>query len=300
MIAEPLSAIVEQAFGATPDNTRYLGGTLNQTAQVEVNGERYFVKWKVDAPPHFFEIEARGLNLLRNAGVIRVPQVINHSEASDKLPAFLILEWIDETPHGPSRSFAANFGHALAQLHRITHDTFGLDFDNFIGELPQSNKLTATWPTFYRDQRIAPQVALARQRGYLPPARESLLNKLIERLEDLLVGTTSSPALLHGDLWSGNFLVGMDDQPVLVDPAVYFGEREVEIAFTELFGGFPSGFLSACHEAYPLDAGYGDRRALYQLYPLLVHLNLFGESYGQRVDAICNYYTRSSTEKTSI
>jgi fructosamine-3-kinase len=293
-MADTLSAIVEQAFGTRPDHARYLGGTLNQTAQVEVKSDRYFVKWKADAPSHFFEIEARGLNLLRNAGAIRTPQVISHSEASEKLPAFLILEWIDESPHGPARNFAVNFGHALAQLHRTTQDTFGLDFDNFIGELPQSNKLTAAWPAFYRDQRIAPQVALAKQQGYLPPARESLLNKLMDRLEELLSSTTSSPSLLHGDLWSGNFLVEVDDQPVLVDPAVYFGEREVEIAFTELFGGFPSGFLNVYHEAYPLDAGYGDRRALYQLYPLLVHLNLFGESYGPLVDAICRHYTTRS------
>jgi fructosamine-3-kinase len=219
-----------------------------------------------------------------------VPEVIAQREATDALPAYLILEWIDQAAHSMSRNFATNFGHAIAQLHSITQPMFGLDFNNFIGELPQSNEPTDTWITFYRDQRIAPQVALARERGHLPHERETLLTKLMDRLDDLLAGTSNKPALLHGDLWSGNFLVTAEDQPVIVDPAVYYGEREVEIAFTELFGGFPAGFMNAYREAYPLDPGYEERRTLYQLYPLLVHLNMFGESYGQRVDTICRYY----------
>jgi len=297
MITDTLRTIVEQVFGTPPSTSRYLGGTLNHTAQVEVRRERYFVKWKGDAPPHFFEAEARGLKLLDACGAIRVPHVIMYREANGTLPAFLILEWIDEATHGPSRHFAANFGQALAQLHHTTQPGFGLDFDNFIGELPQFNVQTVTWPAFYRDQRILPQVLLAKERGNLPLPREALLNKLMAQLEDLLASRISVPSLLHGDLWSGNFLVAANDQPVIVDPAVYYGEREVEIAFTELFGGFPAGFLDAYREAYPLDPGYEDRRALYQLYPLLVHLNLFGESYGQRVDAICRHYVESVSRR---
>src|SRR5262249_37452925 len=156
MIADTLNAIAEQVFGILPDNTHYLGGTLNQTAQIEFHNERYFVKWKTDAPSKFFEAEARGLNLLGATGAIHVPKVVAQQEASEELPAFLVLEWIDEAAHGPSRNFAQNFAQALAQLHRTTRPTFGLDFDNFIGELPQSNTQTATWPAFYRDERIAP------------------------------------------------------------------------------------------------------------------------------------------------
>ncbi len=167
MVVDTLHAIAEQVFGTAPDTSRYLGGTLNHTAQIAVRNEHYFVKWKADAPPRFFETEARGLMLLGDASAIRVPTVIAHREASGGLPAFLILEWIDEAAQGPSRQFAANFGHALARLHRTTQPTFGLDFDNFIGELPQSNQPTASWPAFYRDQRIAPQVVLAGQRGNL-------------------------------------------------------------------------------------------------------------------------------------
>ncbi len=137
-------------------------------------------------------------------------------------------------------------------------------------------------------------MALARHNGHLSAARETLLTQLIERLPDLIGSSNSiTPSLLHGDLWSGNFLIASDGQPVVVDPAVYYGEREVEIAFTELFGGFPPGFLEAYDEAYPLDSGYSERRALYQLYPVLVHLNLFGESYGRQVDAIFKHYLRA-------
>src|SRR5258708_336066 len=284
-----LTAIARDAFSAEPGEVRYLGGTLNQTAFVVVRDQRYFVKWKADAPPGFFAAEARGLALLRDVGPLRVPEVIHVAESKPPLPAYLILEWINAASQNSNVAFTSRFGYGLAQLHRVTQNRFGLDFDNFIGELPQSNSLTENWPDFYRDQRIAPQVELARRRGHLPKGRMELIDKLMARLPELLSGTEHIPALLHGDLWSGNFLA-VNDQPVLIDPAVYYGEREIEIAFTELFGGFPAGFLKAYSEAYPLDPGYESRRALYQLYPLLVHLNMFGESYGSRVESICRHY----------
>jgi fructosamine-3-kinase len=124
----------------------------------------------------------------------------------------------------------------------------------------------------------------------LPTQREALLRRLMDRIESILDGLGNPPSLIHGDLWSGNFFVGPDGLPVVVDPAVYYGDREVELAFTQLFGGFPSGFMEAYHDAYPLDAGYEYRRPLLQLYPMLVHLNHFGESYGSGVDAICRRY----------
>jgi fructosamine-3-kinase len=178
----------------------------------------------------------------------------------------------------------------LAALHRHTSTQYGLDHDNFIGELPQLNGRSADWVEFYRDQRIAPQVSIARQRGLLHRERERLLTRVMDRLPNLFGVHSEPPALLHGDLWSGNYMVADGDEPVIVDPAVYYGNREVEIAFTELFGGFPGGFLDAYHEAYPLAPDYRERRALYQLYPLLVHLNHFGEGYGPQVDAVCAHY----------
>src|SRR5262249_30074521 len=141
---------------------------------------------------------------------------------------------------------------------------------------------------FYRDHRIGFQMELARQGGRLSAERERLLDKLMLKLPDLLPDAPAS--LLHGDLWGGNYSITANDTPIVYDPAVYYGHREVELAFTELFGGFPARFYQAYQAVYPLDAGYQERKALYQLYPLLVHLNLFGESYGRQVDEIVRHY----------
>ncbi len=290
MNANSLQTIVQEVFSRPPTQVHYLHSGINQTALVEMGHERCFVKWKTDAPPRFFEAESRGLVALRATGLIRVPEVIQYAERNGSRPAFLVMEWIDEERPSNPRQFAQNFGQALAQQHRITAPAFGLDHDNYIGELPQCNTQRPHWVDFYRDQRITRQMELARVNGHLPARREALLTRLMDRLNDLLSGITSVPSLLHGDLWSGNFLTIGGNLPVVVDPAVYYGEREVEMAFTELFGGFPMGFYAAYREAYPLDPGYEDRRALYQLYPLLVHLNIFGESYGGQVDAVCHRY----------
>jgi fructosamine-3-kinase len=286
-----LRDLLRAVLNADPARVRYIGsGSINQAARVSASGQHYFIKWKNDAPPGFFAAEVRGLALLRAADEIRVPEVIAYGEAANGLPAYLILEWIPELGRVEPLTFAVNFGRALARLHRVSGPFYGLDHDNFIGQLPQSNRQARTWAAFYRDQRLLPMIEMARARGRLPREREAMLRKVVERTESLLGGLDETPSLLHGDLWSGNFLITAGNQPVLVDPAVYFGNREVELAFTELFGGFPPGFLAAYREAFPLEPGYERRRPLHQLYPLLVHLNLFGESYGPRVEAACRVY----------
>jgi fructosamine-3-kinase len=177
----------------------------------------------------------------------------------------------------------------LADLHRHTSDKHGLDQDNFIGRLPQPNPPTPSWTAFYREHRIGFQMQMARQKGLLPPHRQHALARLMDRLPDLLDDQAIPPSLLHGDLWGGNYLVDAQGQAVLIDPAVYYGHREMDLAMTELFGGFSSRFYDAYDEAYPL-YGYAERRALYQLYYILVHLNLFGEHYGGQVDSIAGRY----------
>ncbi len=278
-------------FGAEPTSARTVsGGMINPSAHVEVNGTRYFVKWKVNAPPKLFEVEARGLVLLRDSHTFRIPEVIALAEATADTPAYLILEWIDRVETVDQRRYGADFGQALAALHRVRAKTFGLDHDNYIGELPQINTPSASWPIFYRDQRIGVQMQIAESLGYLPAYREKLIRDLMDRIGTILVGV-SVPSLLHGDLWSGNYFPDASGQPTLVDPAVYYGDREVEIAFAQLFGG-GEFFQRAYQEAYPLDPGYEDRRPLLQLYPMLVHLNHFGEQYGSHIDAICRHYLR--------
>jgi fructosamine-3-kinase len=285
-----LEAIARDAFGSLPDRVQSVrGGDINQAGRIEIGSVRYFVKFKRAAPPRFFETEALGLKLLHSAGAIRVPQVIRYNDQPDgERPAYLILEWIDEAQ--PSHAFAAKFGHALAALHRHTAPTFGIDLDHLVDGLPQPEPQATSWPAYYRDRRIVPQVERARQLGRLPARREAALRKIIERMDELLAGLNSVPSLLHGDLWGGNYMCAVGDEPVLYDPHTYYGEREAEMAFTELFGGFAPDFYRAYQDAYPLDAGYEYRRPLHQLYHLLVHLNLFGEGYGASVDAVCRRY----------
>ena len=275
--------VTRAVFHSAPEAVRRMyGGGINDAACLEVGGQRYFVKINQDAPRGFFAAEADGLARLRRAGELRVPGVIAHADAADGRPAYLVLEWLEES--APSPTFAERFGAALPALHSHTADTFGLERDNFIGSLPQRNTPNARWPDFFRDLRLRPQIDRARQRG-LSTARLRLLDRLLERIESLI--PSAVPSLLHGDLWRGNYLILADDTPALIDPSVYYGDREMELAFTELFSGFPSVFYRAYHAAYPLDPGYRERRALYQLYPLLVHYNLFGEPYGGHVESIC-------------
>lgn len=287
-LPEELHNALAQTLGTEPTDAVLLGGgMINHAARVETKQGRVFVKWKADAPPNFFRAEADGLQRMQRAAAIRVPTVI---AVQDTYPAFLVLDYIEASrPSAPAR-FAQQFGESLAAQHRNSVAAqYGLERDNFIGNLPQINTQKPDWIHFYRDCRILPQMEIARKSGRLPASRERLLLQVVRRMDSLLDNPTSTPALIHGDLWSGNFL-SVGNEPVLIDPAVYYADRETEIAYMELFGGFPSGVLAAYREAYPLDPGYERRRALLQLYPLLVHLNHFGETYGQDVEAVCRQY----------
>lgn len=267
---------------------------INQAARVDTAQGPVFVKWNADALPGLFSAEADGLQRLREAAALRVPTVLavhDREPEVDALP-FLALEYLE--PHSPSdpRRFAREFGETLAAQHlnaEAPTGRFGLERDNYLGSLPQINTPTDDWPTFYRDRRLVPQMEIARRLGRLPANRERLLRNLLEKVDGLLEGVNSRPVLLHGDLWSGNFHCA-DDAPVVIDPAVYYGDREVEIAYVELFGGFPAGFHEAYRAAAPMAADYERRRPLYQLYPLLVHLNHFGEPYDADVENVCLHY----------
>jgi fructosamine-3-kinase len=260
------------------------GGMVNHAARIQTRDGVVFVKWSQSATFAMYRAEADGLHALRSTQTLRVPHVIAIGQA----PPFLALEFIEERMPPDAKRFTRRFATALAQMHSRTRCMRGFGFadDNFIGALPQRNTWHPDWPSFYRDCRLVPQIEMARERQLLPATREHALQRVLENVERLLHVLPSQPSLLHGDLWSGNFLAA-GDEPVIFDPAAYYGEREVEIAYIELFGGFPAGFVAAYHEAYPLEDGYEQRRALHQLYPLLVHLNYFGETYGPRVDHAC-------------
>lgn len=288
-LPDSVRAALRQHTGEPTRAAALGGGMINQAARVEAGGGRYFVKWKADAPPGFFEAEARGLNLLRTSNSFRFPEVVASGDCTGGQPAYLILEWIDTAPHVDQRRYAEKFGHALAALHRVTAASFGLDHDNYCGAIPQHNTPAARWPDFFRDQRLIPQIETARRLGHLPPYRQQLLDAALDRVEDVLGASDNPPSLLHGDLWSGNYIVTAGSEPALVDPSAYYGDREVEIAYTQLFGGL-AFYLDAYNEVYPLGEGYEYRRPMLQLYPMLNHLNHFGEQYGGGVDSICAYY----------
>ncbi|MBS1253162.1 MAG: hypothetical protein MAG451_02210 [Anaerolineales bacterium] len=264
---------------------RVSGGDINEAARVETGQGAYFVKWNPKPLPNLFQVEARGLELLAEPNTVRVPRVYGYSERAEDAPAFIVLEWIEQGDADRS-AVGETFGRQLSALHRKTNQEFGLDHDNYIGALPQPNTPMPSWIDFYRECRLGFQHQLARERGLMPPERDRRLRQLMDSLDRWIDDDDVEPSLLHGDLWGGNYLIDAQSRPVLIDPAVYYGHREIELAFTELFGGFPPSFYDAYDETYPLSPGHEERRPLYQLYHLLTHLNLFGETYGASVDRI--------------
>jgi protein-ribulosamine 3-kinase len=265
------------------------GGNINTSAQVFSSEGVFFVKWNqlepaVDGQPELFAAEAKGLDLLRQTDTLHIPNVIGYGRLLEK--AYLILDYID--PGTPDKAYWETLGHSLAVLHSHTQPTFGLNFANYIGSLAQSNTPTTNGYDFFFEQRLLPQAGLALYKGLLTKSTYDALFRLRERLPDLL--PNERPALLHGDLWSGNLLVNEDGQPALIDPAVYYGFREAELAFTKLFAGFDDRFYEAYHETFPLQDGFSERIAIYNLYPLLVHVNLFGSGYVSGVERVLKQF----------
>jgi fructosamine-3-kinase len=258
------------------------GGCINPSAQVTAEtGERYFLKWNDAAPEGMFEAEADGLAALASPDALRVPQVLGWGggyTSSD--PGWLLLEFIPTGTPGPG--YGSLLGEGLARLHTSAMDpTFGWPRHNFIGSLHQENGTGPMWAAFWRDRRILPQLILAKDSGYFTGSRGAALQEVVERMEDLLPPPSlPMPELLHGDLWSGNYFPDPEGRPVLIDPAVYRGDGEVDLAMMELFGSLPRGFEEAYRGKRGLSEEYGaGRRDLYQLYYLLVHVNLFGGGY---------------------
>ncbi len=272
---EPVSVL-----GRTPLS----GGDINEAYRLSLsNGAAVFLKRNALRCAPMLEAEVAGLEALRGTGAIGVPAVLGYGIEATTDSAFLLLEYLESGRRIP-RYWEA-FGHALAALHRadttglVSPDPalpYGFSQDNFIGRTPQKNAPRGSWVSFFRDCRLLPQIELAA--GYWDGKTRKQLDHLLDRLEDLLP-EPAFPALLHGDLWGGNAMCGPDGRAWIIDPAVYVGHFEADLAMTELFGGFSPAFYLAYHEANPIDKGYRGRRDLYNLYHLLNHLNLFGPSY---------------------
>lgn len=248
------------------------GGDISAARRVSDGARSFFVKSQPADRLPMFEAEAAGLAELAAADAVRVPGVVCHGVAAGR--AYLVLEDLPLQPHGD----AAQLGRQLALQHRVTAARFGWRRDNWIGATPQSNAWQADWIGFWRDARLGPQLRLALRNGYAGALQRDG-ETLLAGLEALFGGHAPAPSLLHGDLWGGNHAYLADGSPVIFDPAPYFGDRECDVAMSELFGGFAPAFHAAYREAWPLESGYPVRRTLYNLYHVLNHANMFGGGY---------------------
>jgi protein-ribulosamine 3-kinase len=275
-IAREISAQLGRDCAPEPQGS-VSGGSIHRSYRWQCGEETLFVKVAEQSGGAGLEAEATGLLTLAGAQAVRVPRV--RARGSTGRSAFLALEWIESRPAG--RTAERRLGERLAAQHRVTAAEFGFADDNLIGRTRQSNGWLGDWAEFFRERRLRPQLALAVQNGF-----GELLEKpgarLLESIAGLLAGHRPQPSLLHGDLWAGNWLADERDEPVIFDPAVYYGDREADLAMTRLFGGFGRAFYDAYVVAAPLAAGHAVRAELYNLYHVLNHANLFGGGYARQ------------------
>jgi len=261
------------------------GGDISDAYLIETESERFFCKVNHTEGAHkMFMTEKKGLEAIAKTKTIATPKVLICEQL--ERGGLLLMEYIEPKRATPEEMKV--FGHQLAFLHQCTFEKFGWDSNNYIGSLPQSNKGHDDWTEFYTRERLLPQLKLAQNSGRLNAVEVPSEERIFKSFENLFPDI--KPALLHGDLWSGNYLISERGKPFLIDPAVYCGHYEVDLAMTRLFGGFGDSFYEAHSEHFPKIGGEAERNDLYQLYYLLVHLNLFGSSYKGVVMAILNRY----------
>ncbi|KRL23333.1 fructosamine kinase family protein [Lentilactobacillus kisonensis] len=257
------------------------GGDINDSYMLETKSGRYFMKVQPKRGQAFFAHEVEGLHLLGE--VANTPTVVATGEIGSD--GFLILKWID-TGSGSQ----INLGKMVAKVHQQHAKQFGLDHNFTAGKLPKNNTWQSDWVTFYLDQRLKPLVDLAIKKGRWNDWRNSQFQSLCDQFKKYYSNHEIVPSLLHGDLWAGNYLFTEDGTPMLIDPDVFYGDRELDIAMTTIFGGFSQEFYQGYNSVYPLKIGVDKRLGWYQLNYLLAHLNLFGETYGPMVDQILKPY----------
>nr|WP_228014285.1 fructosamine kinase family protein [Fortiea sp. LEGE XX443] len=288
MIWTEIDAHISQVTGEkfhTQQRHSVSGGCINQGYAVSNAEITYFVKLNQASQVAMFEAEMLGLKQMLATNSIRVPKPICWGTSGDS--GYIVLEWV-EMGSGNTKS-GEEMGRKLAAMHKTTNQNgFGWEMNNTIGSTPQINTWKEDWVEFYVKHRLGYQFKLARRRGGNFPKQDELLTAIPE----LLLGHEVQPSLVHGDLWGGNAGCTVLGEPVIFDPATYYGDREVDIAMTELFGGFPASFYQGYNEVFPLDAGYENRKILYNLYHILNHFNLFGGSYGSQANRMIDQILR--------
>jgi protein-ribulosamine 3-kinase len=269
------------------DSRSITGGCINDSKIILTkSGNKYFLKTNIHNPADMFHKEANGLGELAKAKVIRIPEVIYCDSE------FILLEAIEQS--NKRKDFSEDFGRRFAQLHKNTSKEYGFYEDNYIGSTPQINIALSNekndWAKFYFNKRLEFQFRLAEKNGFINDEFRKSFSKLENKIESIIKPESEISSLLHGDLWGGNYLVDETGIVFLIDPAVYFGNREADLAMTKLFGGFDCKFYASYNEEYPLEAGYEYRENIYKLYHILNHLNLFGRSYYSQALSLMKYY----------
>lgn len=248
-------------------------GNVNQGIQLITDDGTYFLKINFEGNRDIFEKEALGLRILAKNCPLTVPEVLHFGQVEDF--NYLLMEWVESSER--STDYWEKLGEGLAQLHMTTQESFGLSYFNYISSISQNNQPTSTWANFFIEQRLEPLIGKAFFEGLVDESFLKRFRSIYAKLQ--VIFPKERPALLHGDLWSGNVMADKNGFPALIDPAVYFGNREMDIAFSRMFGGFDQRFYDAYDSVFPLTEGFEERKDIYNLYPLLVHLLLFGKSY---------------------
>ncbi|GAB2689106.1 fructosamine kinase family protein [Mucilaginibacter koreensis] len=265
--------------------TQVNGGSINHVYQLHTSHYSFLLKLNSKYTyPKMFELEAAGLQAISDTGTIKTPEIVLCNSYENQ--SFLLLEWIETIT--PSSRSSALLGEQLAAMHKSSNAYFGFMHDNYMGSLPQSNTRRSTWADFFIVERLQPMVRLALNKNLLSPADADDFERLYKQVPQLF--DEEAPSLLHGDLWSGNYIIDVEGKPYLIDPAVSYGHREFDMAMTTLFGGFEKDFYQTYNESYPLATGWQQRVDLWNLYTLLLHLNLFGKSYLNRVKSALQQY----------
>lgn len=273
----------DESFDSINDIQPLSGGDINSVYKIMIGGNAFVVKQNyTERFPQMFEKEAKGLKLLKENSHFTIPQVYGICEAGSQ--SYLVMQHVSSSAQ--NQDFWERFGYQLVYLHRQQpeNEAFGLEYDNYIGSLPQKNTWKTDWYAFYAECRILPLFEQAFNSGLFSTTERKHVDFLLNHLEENI--PRESPCLIHGDLWSGNYLVGENGAPCLIDPAVYYGHRETELAFMQLFGGYSDELFEAYQQKFPIEPGFEMRKELHQLYPLLVHSVLFGGHYVEQVRGI--------------